>query len=119
MLHLYRRLLRLRRGHPALSIGECTDVRAVGDILSYDRHHEGEHMRIIQNLSGRDQPLPVDVTGFRPLLSTIADGEPASPADGLRADEGLLLIRSEGRRVGKECVSTCRSRGCPDHYKKK
>src|SRR3546814_17077927 len=27
MLHLYRRLLRLRRGHLALSIGECTDVR--------------------------------------------------------------------------------------------
>src|SRR3546814_2071867 len=24
-------------------------------------------------------------------------------------------IRSEERRVGKECVSTCRSRGSPDH----
>src|SRR3546814_18620681 len=106
MLHLYRRLLRLRRGHLALSIGECTDVRAVGDILSYDRHHEGEHMRIILNLSGRDQPLPVDVTGFRPLLSTIADGEPASPAEdrksgvsGKRVSEGLDL---GGRRIIKK-----------------
>src|SRR3546814_13679779 len=27
--------------------------------------------------------------------------------------------RSEGRRVGKECVRTCRSRGSPDHKKKK
>src|SRR3546814_15837565 len=26
--------------------------------------------------------------------------------------------RSEERRVGKECVSTCRSRGAPDHKKK-
>src|SRR3546814_6801303 len=26
--------------------------------------------------------------------------------------------RSEERRVGKECVSTCRSRGLPYHYKK-
>src|SRR3546814_12052514 len=26
---------------------------------------------------------------------------------------------SEERRVGKECVSTCRSRGAPYHYKKK
>src|SRR3546814_14450396 len=25
------------------------------------------------------------------------------------------LIRPEERRVGKECVSTCRSRGAPDH----
>src|SRR3546814_16726808 len=27
--------------------------------------------------------------------------------------------RSEERRVGKECVSTCRSRWSPDDYKKK
>src|SRR3546814_15250534 len=27
--------------------------------------------------------------------------------------------RSDDRRVGKECVSTCRSRGWPSHYKKK
>src|SRR3546814_14714908 len=30
-----------------------------------------------------------------------------------------LYPRSEERRVGKECVSTCRSRWSPYHYKKK
>src|SRR3546814_17037969 len=30
-----------------------------------------------------------------------------------------VRIRSEERRVGKECVSTCRSRWSPYHYKKK
>src|SRR3546814_14444483 len=35
-------------------------------------------------------------------------------------DAGLFAqARSEERRVGKECVSTCRTRGSPDHYKKK
>src|SRR3546814_13175817 len=29
--------------------------------------------------------------------------------------EGVELVRSEERRVGKECVSTCRSRGSPYH----
>src|SRR3546814_7962612 len=37
----------------------------------------------------------------------------------LMADAGVVvlvpLIRSEERRVGKECVSTCRSRGSPYH----
>src|SRR3546814_12082310 len=28
---------------------------------------------------------------------------------------GLRRLRSEERRVGKECVSTCRSRWSPDH----
>src|SRR3546814_16046597 len=30
-----------------------------------------------------------------------------------------LILRSEERRVGKECVSTCRSRWSPYHEKKK
>src|SRR3546814_14287073 len=30
-----------------------------------------------------------------------------------------VVLRSEERRVGKECVSTCRSRLSPDHKKKK
>src|SRR3546814_14092603 len=32
---------------------------------------------------------------------------------------GRKLRRSEERSVGKECVSTCRSRWSPDHSKKK
>src|SRR3546814_16929694 len=31
----------------------------------------------------------------------------------------LFSLRSEERRVGKECVSTCRSRWSASHYKKK
>src|SRR3546814_4277700 len=33
----------------------------------------------------------------------------------LRSDVATLAIRSEERRVGKECVSTCRSRWSPYH----
>src|SRR3546814_12817821 len=32
---------------------------------------------------------------------------------------GIVYARSEARRVGKECVSTCRSRCSPHHKKKK
>src|SRR3546814_14892643 len=42
--------------------------------------------------------------------------------DPAQVDEPLFVLRdrsrgyrSEERRVGKECVSTCRSRGAPDH----
>src|SRR3546814_19758070 len=33
--------------------------------------------------------------------------------------QGVVIRRSEERRVGKVCVSTCRSRWAPDHKKKK
>ena len=34
---------------------------------------------------------------------------------GVIAGQKVLLVRSEERRVGKECVSTCRSRWSPYH----
>src|SRR3546814_19459917 len=37
----------------------------------------------------------------------------------VRKDPECSLARSEERRVGKECVSTCRSRWSPYHEKKK
>src|SRR3546814_15112349 len=52
----------------------------------------------------------------------LAGAMPAMAAPGDRAEaEGQFLSggRSEERRVGKECVSTCRSRWSPYHYKKK
>src|SRR3546814_16892486 len=39
--------------------------------------------------------------------------------DVLGRAKGLAQARSEERRVGKECVSPCRSRGWPNHKKKK
>src|SRR3546814_11594384 len=39
-------------------------------------------------------------------------------AQAARAMMDVAMIRSEERRVGKECVSTCRSRWSPYHEKK-
>src|SRR3546814_13936512 len=36
----------------------------------------------------------------------------------LHQGASVSLTRSEERRVGKECVSTCRSRWLPDYYNK-
>src|SRR3546814_1413474 len=47
-----------------------------------------------------------------------AQGYPAGTGQGAeRLDRGLVAVatRSEERRVGKECVSTCRSRWAPYH----
>src|SRR3546814_3720151 len=46
-----------------------------------------------------------------------ATGRGAEPP-GARSVPSRCISRSEERRVGKECVSTCRSRWSPYHYKK-
>src|SRR3546814_11063122 len=55
--------------------------------------------------SGRDIRLADAITEF---ISIARENELALPPDLL-----LLMRRSEERRVGKECVSTCRSRWSP------
>src|SRR3546814_16001099 len=56
-------------------------------------------------------------------LMTDASGQPtglhAIARDVTEARQFEEHQRSEERRVGKECVSTCRSRWSPYHYKKK
>src|SRR3546814_12792266 len=83
-------------------------------------------------------PLPVDgvVPGFSEGLQLMKRGGkyrlwiPPQLGYGSDVPEGgpipkdsVLMfdveLRSEARRVGKECVSTCRSRGSADHKKKK
>src|SRR3546814_19945111 len=46
-----------------------------------------------------------------PLLAGCADPVPTLTY----AERYCYRTRSEERRVGKECVSTCRSRGAPSH----
>src|SRR3546814_15777025 len=55
------------------------------------------------------------IGGLHKLLGEMAEN-PAHPLRA-KAEEGLekLAARSEERRVGKECVSTCRSRWSPSH----
>src|SRR3546814_8397185 len=60
--------------------------------------------------------------GSRRALERRAIGAVAAIADGIEvelAEEAAAEQRSEERRVGKECVSTCRSRRSPNHSKKK
>src|SRR3546814_14538345 len=42
-----------------------------------------------------------------------------TPKRDTSVEEVNKILRSEERRVGKECVSTCRSRWSPSHKKKK
>src|SRR3546814_14566625 len=54
------------------------------------------------------------------VVAEVKKAEPHPNADKLRVCEVFtstetFQVRSEERRVGKECVSTCRSRGSPYH----
>src|SRR3546814_19641588 len=73
--------------------------------------------------------LPIGLAHRRPRRSpapclvvpggTAPGHQPHQAADPPDPEPDRAAPRSEERRVGKECVSTCRSRWSPYHYKKK
>src|SRR3546814_14343445 len=65
---------------------------------------------IIGNIGG--EPTDVDAPDKAPLVLCPAFLEIWRPGDAMRFQ---TVKRSEERRVGKECVSTCRSRWSPYH----
>jgi alpha-glucosidase len=95
ILTLYRRLLAIRRAHPALSIGNVTLLDTEDEVLAYERRQGAERLIVALNLAGRSRhlALPDWKSDFQPLLSTVA-GAPLA-GDGsllLRADEGVILM---------------------------
>src|SRR3546814_4177473 len=60
----------------------------------------------------------IPIGAFRFYAGQMSSGTHIGPRDAVKMFEGLqasYAIRSEERRVGKECVSTCRSRWSPYH----
>src|SRR3546814_17268865 len=74
------------------------------------QHVEGD---VVQLGAGEAQLLDAELLAQRPLVEGELDVEGAREAGLQRLQGGLG--RSEERRVGKECVSTCRSRWSPYH----
>jgi alpha-glucosidase len=100
-LTLYRRLLKLRRSHPALSIGEYKPLAASDDLLAYVRHTRDERILVALNLGGKPCALFLGSPGMvgRTLVSTYLDrqNEVSTTNLGLRANEGLIVALSAGK----------------------
>ena len=92
---LHRRLLALRRAHPALAIGDYRPMAATGDLLLFQRRLGRERFVVALNLGA--EPIEVDfakgeVSG-RLVLSTHGDrdGESVADALALRDNEGAVI----------------------------
>src|SRR3546814_13455698 len=98
------------------------------DVCSSDlRNRLGDHhvyaaggldeRRVELQVSGdEDGPtLAVEPVRIRRSYRRVIDFDGCDPQRTVIKDDGRTVLRSEERRVGKECVSTCRSRWSPNH----
>ncbi len=97
MLNLHRALLRLRRAHPALSLGDLELLPAQDAVLAYGRRHGDDHAFVALNLTAAPVALalPAWARALPVRLSTVA-GDPsrAGPELHLRPDEAVVLAAS-------------------------
>ncbi|MDK9696787.1 MAG: alpha-amylase family glycosyl hydrolase [Siculibacillus sp.] len=94
MLRLHRRLIALRRAHPALAVGDVLVLTGANDVLVYMRCRGEACFCIALNLSGtaREVSLP-EAAGGRIAISTglDRDGEPVGEVLRLGPDEGVVI----------------------------
>src|SRR3546814_13976280 len=58
---------------------------------------------------------PIELIEFAARMRMLSGGKPVGIKLCVGYPHELFAVRSEERRVGKECVSTCRSRWSPYH----
>src|SRR3546814_18558928 len=83
------------------------DGRTFSYLLHDGREGGGQEIRVVQNdVRAIQLGQAALYAGIRLLM------------DRLGVEQIDQIMRSAERRVGKECVSTCKSRGWPSHEKK-
>ncbi len=94
VLALYKRLIELRRGEPALEVGRFEAVEADGDVLAFTRRaRSGESDFLVALNLGSTAQVLQRLTGGRIALSTHLDraGDEVTGALQLRPDEGVIV----------------------------
>src|SRR3546814_14301469 len=97
-----------------------TDFRALRTLLPVVAESDSYDHDAVSNEELDELFAGVEAESSTPEVNVPPRGLDKSPVAAAAEHVALPQTdRSEERRVGKECVSTCRSRWSPDHYKKK
>jgi alpha-glucosidase len=92
ILHVYRRILALRRAEPALVEGDMEGLAADGDVLRFARRMLDRRLHVAVNPVGEARTIRLPDAG-RILVSTCAgrDGERVARDVRLSGDEGVVV----------------------------
>ncbi len=95
LLSLYRQLIALRRNETVLQIGRYHPRGVAGNILAYEREHDGRRLLVVLNLGSHPSTWsPTDAPPVGRILLSTNPSRPDSHVAGrvdLAADEGVVI----------------------------
>jgi alpha-glucosidase len=97
-LALYRNLIALRRGSPALSRGAYRTVPLAQNVLAYERYEGDERLLVVLNFDCEPKEVTLPAwAGSHALLSTDNQAPAISSPLVLRPDEGVIIGNATNR----------------------
>ena len=98
MLHLYRRLIELRRRHVALTAGSYEAISTEGQLFAFARVREKERLFIAANFGAEPVEIPPTIrpAGASVLVSTYLERDGALDDWRLRPNEALIMAIEGG-----------------------
>ena len=91
ILHLYRKLIGLRRKHPALIDGEMRSISANQNLLRYERIGDEERLLVLLNLGHSPIQAAAEAGNVIAATNTYREGERVENSVELGASEALLI----------------------------
>jgi glycosidase len=91
ILHLYRTLIALRKRHPVLVTGELHSITAANNVLSFERHGQGEQLRVVLNLGDAPMAIPSAIGEILAATSPYCWSEQPNGHMQLGAAAGLIV----------------------------
>ncbi len=127
LLWWMKRLIALRKRHPVFGRGEMEFLHPENSkVLAYIRHHEGEHILVVANLSRFSQPVELDLQGHEGKTPVEMFGHIRFPSIG---DEPyiltlgphqfhwfLLSAPAEDQEASPDSVPDVETKGDPDEW---
>lgn len=89
-LDIWRNAMRLRRRHPALTLGVVGAVEEAGSVLAFERTAEGEDLLAVFNLA--DQPAEYALKRKPPMAALDVPRPPGGPVPEVSADGRTLIL---------------------------
>ncbi|MDQ2102205.1 alpha-amylase family glycosyl hydrolase [Azospirillum isscasi] len=99
-LALWREALRLRRRHPALTLGGVEAVEEAGSVLAFERAAGGEDLLAVFNLA--DQPAEYALKRRPPMAALDLPRPPGAPVPEVAADGRTLVLPPLSAFLGRK-----------------